>query len=63
MPVFLAISRQIAAVVKRDWNRRRGDVLTALQQARLIAFDLHDQLIAGLSGDFESFFGSAWRRA
>ena len=62
-PVFLAISRQIAAVVGGDGSRRRGDVLATLQQSWLIAFDLHDQLIAGLAGDLEGFFGSAWRRA
>ena len=63
MPVFLAISRQIAAVVDGDWSRRRGDPLAALQQSRLISFDLNDQFIAGLAGDLEGFFGSAWRRA
>ncbi len=62
-PVFLPISRQIAAIVTRDRNRRRGDVLAALQQARLVAFDLNDQLIAGCFGDLEGFFDSAWRRA
>ena len=46
----MAISRQIAAVVDDDWSRRRGDVLAALRLARLIAFDLNDQFIAGLAG-------------
>lgn len=62
-PVFLPISRHIAAVVDGDRSCRRGDLLAALQQARLIAFDLHDQFIAGRLGDLESFFDSAWRRA
>ena len=62
-PVFLAISRQIAAVVDGDWSRRRGDVRAALQQTRLISFDLNDQFIAGPACDLEGFFGSAWRRA
>ncbi len=62
-PVFLAISRQIAAVVDGDWSRRRGDVLAALQQTRLISFDLNDQFFAGLACDLKGFFGSAWRRA
>ena len=62
-PVFLAIARQIAAFVRVDRRRRRGDMLALLQQSRLIALDLNDQLIAGLPGDLESFFDSAWRRA
>ncbi|KAF0206718.1 MAG: hypothetical protein FD139_3721 [Methylocystaceae bacterium] len=33
-PVFLAISRQIAAVVDGDWSRRLGDMLAILQQTR-----------------------------
>jgi hypothetical protein len=49
--------------VDGDWRRRRGDLLAALQQSRLISFDLNDQFIAGLAGDLEGFFGSAWRRA
>jgi hypothetical protein len=62
-PVFLAAARQIAAVGRGDWRRRRGDVLALLQQSRLIALDLNDQLIAGLAGNLESFFDNAWRRA
>jgi len=38
-------------------------MLAMLQQSWLIAFDLNDQFIAGLAGDLEGFFGSAWRRA
>jgi hypothetical protein len=38
-------------------------VLAALQQTRLISFDLNDQFIAGPACDLEGFFGSAWRRA
>ena len=55
----------------RRWDRRAngdrrgccGDVFEATQQARLVVLDLDDQVIAGLAGDFEGFFGSAWRRA
>lgn len=54
-PIFLAISCEIAAVVNGDWSRRRSDVLAAMQQTRLIAFDLNDQVIAGLAGDLEVF--------
>jgi hypothetical protein len=50
-PVFLAISRQIAAVGRGDWSRRRGAIPAMLQQSWLIAFDLNDQLIASLAGD------------
>jgi hypothetical protein len=59
----LAISRKIAVVV--DLNRlcRCHEAFEAAQQAFLIAFDLNDQVIAGLAGDLKSFFGSAWRRA
>ncbi len=62
-PVLLAISRQIAAGGRGDGSRLRGGVLAMLQQSWLIAFDLNDQLIAGLASDLEGFFGSAWRRA
>jgi hypothetical protein len=62
-PVFLAIAREIAAVVDGDWRGRCGDVFEAAQQARLIVLDLDDQVIAGVAGDLEGFFGSAWRRA
>ena len=61
--VLLAISREIATVVDGDWRGCCGDVFEATQQARLIILDLHDQVIAGVAGDLEGFFGSAWRRA
>ena len=38
-------------------------VMHGIEQARLIVLDLHDQVIAGLAGDLEGFFGNAWRRA
>src|SRR5271166_7004864 len=61
--VFLAISREIATVVDGDRRCCCGDVFEATQQARLVVLDLHDQVIAGVAGDLEGFFGSAWRRA
>jgi hypothetical protein len=63
VPVFLAISRKIATVVDLGWGCRCHEAFEAAQQAFLIAFNLHDQVIAGLAGDLKSFFGSAWRRA
>jgi hypothetical protein len=61
--VFLSISPEMAAVVDGDRCGRCGDVFEATQQARLVVLDLDDQVIAGVAGDFEGFFGSAWRRA
>ena len=61
--VFLAISREIATVVDGDRRCCCGDVFEATQQARLVVLDLDDQVIAGVAGDLEGFFGSAWRRA
>jgi hypothetical protein len=57
--VFLTVPCAIAAIVDGDWRGRCGDVFEAAQQARLIVLDLHDQVIAGLAGDLEGFFGSA----
>ena len=61
--VFLAISREIATVVDGDRRCCCGDVFEATQQARLVVLDLDDQVIVGVAGDLEGFFGSAWRRA
>jgi len=61
--VFLAIARTMATVVDGDRRGCRGDVFEATQQARLVVLDLDDQGIAGVAGDLEGFFGSAWRRA
>jgi hypothetical protein len=61
--VFLAISREIAAVIDGERRGCCGDVFEATQQARLVVLDLDDQVIAGVAGDLEGFFGSAWRRA
>jgi hypothetical protein len=62
-PIFLAVSRKIAAVIDLNRRCRRHDAFEAAQQAFLIAFDLNDQVVAGLADDLKSFFGSAWRRA
>jgi hypothetical protein len=61
--ILLAISREIAVVVDRGQRGRCGDVFEATQQARLVVLDLDDQVIAGVAGDLEGFFDSAWRRA
>lgn len=62
-PIFLAVSRKIAAVGDLDRCCRRHDAFEAAQQVFLIAFNLNDQVIIGLERDLKSFFGSAWRRA
>jgi hypothetical protein len=63
VPIFLAISRKIAAIVDLDRLCRRDDAFKAAQQALLVAFDLNNQVVAGLAGDLKRFFDSAWRRA
>jgi hypothetical protein len=61
-PIFLAVSRKIAAVVDLDRRCRRHHAFEAAQQALLVALDLNDQVVASLAGDLKSFFDSAWRR-
>ena len=62
-PIFLTIAREIAAFSNIHRRRRRDDAFKAAEEALLIALDLNDQVIAGLSGDLKRFFDSAWRQA
>ena len=57
--IFLAISRNIAALHNIDRRSRRAHGFEAAQQALLVALDLKDRVIAGLAGDLKGFFDGA----
>lgn len=61
--ILLSIACECAAGVDSARLRRGNDAFKTAQEGLLVALDLDDQVIAGLAGNPECFFGSAWRRA
>ena len=61
--IFPAVSCPIALLIDIDRNGAHDKAFKVLPQTFLIALDLHDQIVARLTGDLEGFFGSAWRPA
>lgn len=63
-PRFMAIATFVVDRLRaREQQRLAAMVLDAPMQARLVFFELNDQMGACRHRRFESFFGSAWRRA